>query len=485
MSSKKPNQKEIYTKKLENYIEKEKAAVSLINYTGRLLYEKGVELVLFRRHLIDTKITKVLRLHHYAKNFVKKPINIFETNEIVKNLYQMDLCPSKIDIGKLTFQWIEEKNNHKNQLDFLNKKLKFLVKSSNSNLKPKDVILFGFGRIGRLCTRELIKQAGKGQQLRIRAVVVRSVDSKSLRKRASLLLQDSVHGRFSGSLEIDEKRKSIIVNGQHINFLSSTEKIDFSKLGIKDALLIDSTGIYKDKTKLKLHLNKYIKKVILTAPGNSMPNIVYGVNHKDFNPQKEHVFSAASCTTNAIAPILYVVNKSNKIIKGHIETIHAYTNDQNLLDNMHSKNRRGRSAAINMVITSTGAGKAISKIMPNLNGKLTANAIRVPTPNGSLAVMNLDLKEKTSLEEINEILRKSSLSGELVNQIKYSINEELVSNDIIGTTGCSIFDSNATIVSKNGTNIVLYVWYDNEFGYTKQVIRLAKYISGVRRLHYY
>ncbi len=485
MSSKKPNQKEIYTKKLENYIEKEKAAVSLINYTGRLLYEKGVELVLFRRHLIDTKITKVLRLHHYAKNFVKKPINIFETNEIVKNLYQMDLCPSKIDIGKLTFQWIEEKNNHKNQLDFLNKKLKFLVKSSNSNLKPKDVILFGFGRIGRLCTRELIKQAGKGQQLRIRAVVVRSVDSKSLRKRASLLLQDSVHGRFSGSLEIDEKRKSIIVNGQHINFLSSTEKIDFSKLGIKDALLIDSTGIYKDKTKLKLHLNKYIKKVILTAPGNSIPNIVYGVNHKDFNPQKEHVFSAASCTTNAIAPILYVVNKSNKIIKGHIETIHAYTNDQNLLDNMHSKNRRGRSAAINMVITSTGAGKAISKIMPNLNGKLTANAIRVPTPNGSLAVMNLDLKEKTSLEEINEILRKSSLSGELVNQIKYSINEELVSNDIIGTTGCSIFDSNATIVSKNGTNIVLYVWYDNEFGYTKQVIRLAKYISGVRRLHYY
>ncbi len=485
MSSKKPNQKEIYTKKLENYIEKEKAAVSLMNYTGRLLYEKGVELVLFRRHLIDTKITKVLRLHHYAKNFVKKPINIFETNEIVKNLYQMDLCPSKIDIGKLTFQWIEEKNNHKNQLDFLNKKLKFLVKSSNSNLKPKDVILFGFGRIGRLCTRELIKQAGKGQQLRIRAVVVRSVDSKSLRKRASLLLQDSVHGRFSGSLEIDEKRNSIIVNGQHINFLSSTEKIDFSKLGIKDALLIDSTGIYKDKTKLKLHLNKYIKKVILTAPGNSIPNIVYGVNHKNFNPQKEHIVSAASCTTNAIAPILYVVNKSNKIIKGHIETIHAYTNDQNLLDNMHSKNRRGRSAAINMVITSTGAGKAISKIMPNLNGKLTANAIRVPTPNGSLAVMSLDLKEKTSLEEINEILRKSSLSGELVNQIKYSINEELVSNDIIGTTGCSIFDSNATIVSKNGTNIVLYVWYDNEFGYTKQVIRLAKYISGVRRLHYY
>jgi len=485
MNSRKSNQKEIYTKKLENYIQKEQAAVSLINYTGKLLYEKGVELVLFRRHLIDTTITKVLRLHHYAKNFVKKPIHVFETNEIVKNLYQMNLCPSKIDIGKLTFEWIEEKTKHKNQLEFLNKKLKFLIKSPNSNLKPKDVILFGFGRIGRLCTRELIKQAGKGQQLRIRAVVVRTIDIKSLKKRASLLLQDSVHGRFSGSLEIDEKRQSIIVNGQHINFLSSMKKIDFKKLGIKDALLIDSTGVFKEKQQLKTHLNKYVKKVILTAPGNSIPNIVYGVNHKKFDIEKENIFSAASCTTNAIAPILYVVNNAKKITKGHIETIHAYTNDQNLLDNMHAKNRRGRSAAINMVITSTGAGKAISKIMPNLDGKLTANAIRVPTPNGSLAVMSLDLKEETSSQEINEILRKSSLSGELVNQIKYSINEELVSNDIIGTTGCSIFDSNATIVSKNGKNIILYVWYDNEFGYTKQVIRLAKYISGVRRLHYY
>ena len=485
MSSKKSNQKDIYTKKLKNYIQKEQAAVSLINFTGKLLYEKGVELVLFRRHLIDTTTTKVLRLHHYAKNFVKKPIDVFETNIIVQNLYEMDLCPSKIDIGKLTYEWIEEKKIYKSQLDFLNKKLKFLIKSSNSNLKPKDVILFGFGRIGRLCARELIKQAGKGQQLRIRAVIVRTIDIKSLKKRASLLLQDSVHGRFSGSLEIDEKRKSIIVNGQHINFLSSSEKIDFKKLGIKDALLIDSTGVFKDKKQLKTHLNHYIKKVLLTAPGNSIPNIVYGVNHKKFDIQKENIISAASCTTNAIAPILYVVNKAKKIVKGHIETIHAYTNDQNLLDNMHGKNRRGRSAAINMVITSTGAGKAISKIMPRLNGKLTANAIRVPTPNGSLAVMSLDIKEKTSTEEINEILRKSSLSGELVNQIKYSINEELVSNDIIGTTGCSIFDSNATIVSKNGKNIILYVWYDNEFGYTKQVIRLAKYISGVRRLHYY
>ena len=152
---------------------------------------------------------------------------------------------------------------------------------------------------------------------------------------------------------------------------------------------------------------------------------------------------------------------------------------------MHQKSRRGRAAAVNMVITSTGAGKAISKIIPNLDGKLTANAIRVPTPNGSLAIIHLNIANKTSKKEIQELLRQAALEGDLVNQIKYSTNTELVSSDIIGTSGCSIFDSNSTLIGKNEKSITLYVWYDNEFGYTKQVIRLCKYISKVRRLHYY
>ena len=343
----------------------------------------------------------------------------------------------------------------------------------------------GFGRIGRLCARELIKQAGKGQQLRLRAIVIRSIDEKSLQKRASLLLQDSVHGRFSGSLEINNEENSIIVNGQNIKFLTSDKVIDFEEHGIKNAILIDSTGVKKDRESLSTHLNKEIKKVLLTAPGQSIPNIVYGVNHKDIDIENENIFSAASCTTNAIAPILHVINKEKKIISGHIETIHAYTNDQNLLDNMHQKSRRGRAAAVNMVITSTGAGKAISKIIPSLDGKLTANAIRVPTPNGSLAIIHLNLEDSTSKTEIQELLRKAALEGDLVNQIKYSTNTELVSSDIIGTSGCSIFDSNSTLVGKNEKSITLYIWYDNEFGYTKQVIRLCKYISKVRRLHYY
>ena len=474
-----------YKNDFKKYIEKEKTVIELINFAGKLLYEKGVELVFFRRHLIDINITEILRLHHYAKNFVKKPISVFETSKITQELYKLNLCPSKIDVGKLTHEWIDQKENFKNHFDFLSEKLNFLINNKDVKPNPKDVVLYGFGRIGRLCARELIKQAGKGQQLRLRAIVVRSIDEKSINKRASLLLQDSVHGRFSGSLEINYKENSIIVNGQNIKFLSSNENINYKSIGINNAILIDSTGVKKDKESLSTHLNNEIKKVILTAPGQSIPNIVYGVNHKNIDIENENIFSAASCTTNAIAPILHVINNEKKIISGHIETIHAYTNDQNLLDNMHQKSRRGRAAAVNMVITSTGAGKAISKIIPSLDGKLTANAIRVPTPNGSLAIIHLNIANKTSKKEIQELLRQAALEGDLVNQIKYSTNTELVSSDIIGTSGCSIFDSNSTLIGKNEKSITLYVWYDNEFGYTKQVIRLCKYISKVRRLHYY
>jgi glyceraldehyde 3-phosphate dehydrogenase len=228
-----------------------------------------------------------------------------------------------------------------------------------------------------------------------------------------------------------------------------------------------------------------VSRVLLTAPGKEIPNVVFGINERDLKLDDEKIHSAASCTTNAISPILKVIEDHLGIVKGHIETVHAYTNDQNLLDNMHKKPRRGRSAAINMVITSTGAGSAVTKVIPSLKDKLTANAVRVPTPNGSLAILSLELNRETTLEAINELIKSAALEGPLVNQIYYSFDPELVSSDIIGNTCCSVYDSNATIVSKDGKNVVLYTWYDNEFGYTKQVIRLAKYVSKVRRAIYY
>jgi glyceraldehyde 3-phosphate dehydrogenase len=223
----------------------------------------------------------------------------------------------------------------------------------------------------------------------------------------------------------------------------------------------------------------------LTAPGKEIPNVVYGINQGDLDIENETIYSAASCTTNAISPILKVVNDKYGVVKGHIETVHAYTNDQNLLDNMHKKPRRGRSAAINMVITSTGAGSAVTKVIPDLKDKLTANAVRVPTPNGSLAILSLELNNTTTVEDVNLAIREAALNGDLVNQIYYSVDPELVSSDIIGNTCCSVYDSHATIVSNDGKNVVLYAWYDNEFGYTKQVIRLAKYVTKVQRSIYY
>jgi len=478
--------KQNYSEKLNAFIAEEKAATNLMNSVGNLLYEKGIELVLFRRHLIDENVSEILRLHQYATDFVKKPISIVDSSDLAHTLTTMDLAPAKIDIGKLTYEYISEKSQYEKLEDFLNEKIGFIKNTIDKRPKSKDVVLFGFGRIGRLCARELIKQAGKGQQLRLKGVILRKIDKKSLHKRCALLRQDSVHGTFASSIEINDEDFSIVINGQKIQFFDENTKYKIQEYGINDALLIDNTGIYKDHDSLKSHLSlDGVSKVLLTAPGSGMPNIVYGVNQKDIDINNDVIISAASCTTNAIAPILKVIHNNTNIHKGHIETIHAYTNDQNLLDNMHSKSRRGRSAAINMVITSTGAGKAVTKVIPGLKNKLTANAIRVPTPNGSLVIINLTLKEQISFEKINELIRQAALEGPLVNQIKFSMNTELVSSDIIGSEGSAIFDSPATIVSQDGHNVILYVWYDNEFGYTKQVIRLAKYISEVRRLHYY
>ncbi|PCJ81211.1 MAG: glyceraldehyde-3-phosphate dehydrogenase [Bacteroidetes bacterium] len=480
--------KETYSNELNDYIVKEKAAVDLTHVIGKLIFDKNIELVLFRNHLVDKTISDLLGLHEYAEKVVNKPINVVDSSELATIIYSMDIAPAKIDIGKLASEWISEGGNFKSKRDFLNEKLKDFKLSDCTEIEPRDVVLFGFGRIGRLAARELIKQAGKGQQLRLRAIVLRKIDDASLKKRAALLENDSVHGRFPGTIQIDYKQKHLIVNGQRIQIIASSDpsSIDYVDLGINNALLIDNTGAYRDQEALSTHLRaKGISKVILTAPGKGIPNIVYGINHGNLDIDNENIFSAASCTTNAISPILKVIDDKFGIVRGHIETVHAYTNDQNLLDNMHSKERRGRSAAVNMVITETGAGKAVTKVIPRLENKLTANAVRVPTPNGSLAIMNLELAKNTNLTELNETVKEAALSGDLINQIHFSVNEELVSNDIIGNECCAVFDSPASIVSNDGKSVVLYTWYDNEFGYTKQVIRLAKFVAKVRRRIYY
>lgn len=478
-----------YENSMKQWFEDEKAGNEFIDVLGKLFYDKSVELIFFRQQLIDRSSSVILYKHSFVQTFIGKKLDINDTLKLAKAIHEIDLPDTKLDIGRLNMEWTEEKGKYQNDYKkFVIDKLKHIIGQPRKYEKPVDVVLFGFGRIGRLLLRELIIQ-GNGTQLRPRAVVTRSVAAEDIEKRASLIRHDSIHGPFRGNIIEDVENKCIYANGHLIQMLegSNPEDIDYEAHGIKDALLIDNTGVFRDRAALSRHLKaKGIAKVILTAPAKGdIPNIVYGANHLEYDPDSENIWSAASCTTNAIVPALSVFEHELGIEKGHLETIHAYTNDQNLLDNYHKKPRRGRAAPLNMVITSTGAGTAAAKVIPSLAGKLTANAVRVPTANVSLAILSLTVKRQTSREKVIEMLRHAALYGRYVEQIRYSASNESVSSDFIGDPVASIFDSPSTQVSADGKNILVYLWYDNEFGYTMQVIRTAKYIAKVNRYTYY
>jgi len=290
-----------------------------------------------------------------------------------------------------------------------------------------------------------------------------------------------LHGSFQRALRIDEENQCIIANGNVIRviYASKPEEVDYTAYGIKNAIVIDNTGVARDAEKLSLHLKANgAARVILTAPGKgAMKDIVAGVNSHTVEPT-DTILAAASCTTNAIVPVLKAMHDKFEVISGHMETVHSYTNDQNLIDNYHDKPRRGRAAPLNMVITETGASKAVAKLMPEMAGRLTGNAIRVPTPNVSLAILNLQLGRKVTVEEVNDFMRNCSLSSTLQRQIDFTMSPEVVSSDFVGNRHASIVDGGATIAKDD--RCVLYVWYDNEFGYACQVVRIVQKWAGIK-----
>jgi len=477
---------------LQTWMSDAKAATELINVVSRLWYDKAIELILFRRQLLDRGSSSVLHKHSYANNIIKKPLQVQDSLLIARAMLELDIAPSRIDIGRLNAEWQEEKERFDNDPSlFVSSKLSHIIGVNPRSDHYTDVILFGFGRIGRILARELVYQAGNGSQLRLRAIVTRTNTPEDIRKRASLFRKDSVHGPFDGIAIEDVDNKTFYINGHVVHFMAGVnpEDMDYEALGIKNALLIDNTGASRDRAGLSRHLKaKGVNRVLLTAPGKGdIPNIVYGVNQEtcSLDISREQIFSAASCTTNAVVPILSVIERELGIVRGHIETIHSFTNDQNLLDNYHKNTRRGRSAPLNMVITETGAATAAVKAIPGLKGKLTANSVRVPTPNVSLAILSLNVARDVTKEEALEIIRVASLKGNLIEQIRFSTSTELVSTDCIGDSCACIFDSPATLVSEDRKNIVLYAWYDNEFGYSCQVLRLAKHLSEVKSYRYY
>lgn len=324
------------------------------------------------------------------------------------------------------------------------------------------IAISGFGRIGKSFLRAAIKQGALGKDFEVVAINTRS----PVEHHAHLFKYDSVAGRFDGKIEVTNG--NLHINNHEIKWISETDplKLPWKELGVD--LVLDSTGAFKSRADAEKHLKAGAKTVLISAPAKEVDaTIVPGVNEVNKNLK---VYSLASCTTNCLAPILKVIDSKFGIESGFMSTIHAYTNDQNIVDGSHSDLRRARAAATNIIPTTTGAAKAIGDVLKSLSGCMDGISFRVPVPDGSLNDVTLLLKKETTAKEINETLKKAS-EGELKGIIGYT-EEPLVSSDIIGTTHSAIVD--AKLTKANGKLVKICSWYDNEFGYSNRLVDFVK-----------
>jgi len=454
---------------------REELAERMIPLIGGLNRDRDVVTSLHGHRLLGLSTTEILEVHERVAGLGHDELPLEDTLAVLEALRELAPSSASLDIGRLVEH---AQGGAAEMVERLRAELAPAL-GETAPAEPTDVVLYGFGRIGRLLARILIAHTGGGSGLRLRAIVVRKGAENDLVKRASLLLRDSVHGRFEGSVDVDEENSQLIANGTLIQVIHSDDPstVDYEAHGIRDAIVVDNTGRWRDEAGLSRHLESTgVARVLLTAPGKGdLKNIVHGINHGTIEDD-DRILSAASCTTNAITPVLKAVDEAYGIVRGHVETVHSFTNDQNLIDNFHKGDRRGRSAVLNMVITETGAAKAVARALPELAGKLTGSAIRVPTPDVSLAVLHLTLERPAEKAEINDYLRRVSLHSKLRQQIDYVESPEVVSTDFVGSHRAGIVDGLATIA--NGTDVILYVWYDNEFGYSSQVIRVLEVMAG-------
>ena len=447
------------------------------------LYRDGINILIYGKSLVNQSPVEIMRAHRFARQSDDNELSELETFPILQYLDTLSITDCEIDIGELAVRFhnfSNLKNDSSGLSEYINNELSDVVNiESDRPVKPKDIVLYGFGRIGRLVTRMMIQNTGPGNYYRLRAIVIRKAGDDDIYKRASLLSRDSVHGPFDGTVRVDEDKSTLVINGNPVKviYASSPAEVNYSDYNIESPLVIDNTGVWRDFDGLSKHIESNASQVLLTAPGKGdIKNIVYGVND-DILEDSDQIISAASCTTNAIVPVLKVINDNYGIDGGHIETVHSYTNDQNLIDNFHKGDRRGRGAPLNMVITSTGAVQAVGKAIPELANKLTGNAIRVPTPNVSLAILSLVLNVNVDKDDINNYLKSMAFHSKYRESLGFVNSPEIVSTDFYSSPFASIIDSQATITS--GKRVTLYCWYDNEYGYSKQVINLAKKIAGI------
>ncbi len=466
---------------LDDWINSERAAEAMIPIIGQLYRERSVEISVFGQLLVKRTVNDILKAHdavHHIEDYDLTPV---ETGRIVQQISEMPVEFAHIDIGKLYVKY-RGVSDDKTTEEFLNEELAsaFPGESDDPQRKPqKDVVLYGFGRIGRLLARMLCHRPDRGRVMRLRAIVVRKGKGDDLSKRASLLRMDSVHGPFEGIVATDHENSTLIINGQRVRVIYANDpsEVDYTRYGIENAVVVDNTGVWRDEAGLSQHTNANgATHALLTAPGKGdIKNVVHGLNH-DMITDDDTILSAASCTTNAIAPVIKAINDKFGVIDGHMETVHAYTNDQNLIDNYHKGDRRGRSAPLNMVLTETGAATAVAKALPEMAGKLTGSSVRVPTPNVSMAILSFNLETEATTDEINDHMRYMAFHSDLQKQIGYSNAPDAVSTDFVGSRAAGVFDALATKTA--GKRCVLYVWYDNEYGYTAQVVRILRQVTN-------
>ena len=447
------------------------------------LYRNGINILIYGKSLVNQSPVEIMRAHRFARQSDDNELSELETFPILQYLSNIEIADCEIDVGELAIRYPDFeilKNDASNLPEYINVELEDVIdKASNRPDRPRDIVLYGFGRIGRLVTRMMIQMTGPGNYFRLRAMVIRKASDDDIYKRASLLSRDSVHGSFDGTVRVDEANSELVVNGNPIKFIYASKPADvnYSEYGIDNPIVIDNTGVWRDEDGLGEHLKSGASHALLTAPAKGdIKNIVFGINDDILGD--DSIVSAASCTTNAIVPVLQVIKDEYGINGGHIETVHSYTNDQNLIDNFHKGDRRGRGAPLNMVITSTGAVAAVAKVIPDLAGKLTGNAIRVPTPNVSLAILSLVLDNEVTKESLNNYLKSMAFHSKYREIIGFVNSPEIVSTDFYSSPFASIIDSQATITS--GNRVTLYCWYDNEYGYSKQVINLTKKIANIK-----
>ncbi len=327
------------------------------------------------------------------------------------------------------------------------------------------VAINGFGRIGRLVYRAM--------HLRKEFEVVAVNDLCDSRTMAILLKYDTTHGRFSG--EVDYRDDALLVDGREVKVLSEKDprNLPWKDLGVE--YVVESTGVFRKRAECMRHVEAGAKKVLLSVPAKDEidATIVLGVNNSDLKPEHQ-VISNASCTTNCLAPMVHVLHKNFGLVRGLMTTCHAYTNDQRVLDFAHKDLRRARSAAMNIILTTTGAAAAVGKVIPELDGKLDGVALRVPVCNGSITDLTCELKNPAPAKEINAAF-KSAAEGELKGILEYT-EDPIVSGDVIGNPASCVFDAGATL-AKGGSLVKVFGWYDNEWGYSNRMVDLLAMVA--------